>query len=111
MHIFILIVNWSFFFLRLFTLTKRLLRNTTFVNISNAKEEISSMDFLTFLRVIVLVNGVYSFIPRSDVATKTITLPIKQEIAHSNDISVYDPGVGEYSKPINEMFQLNIYSM
>ncbi|XP_031632254.1 uncharacterized protein LOC116346381 [Contarinia nasturtii] len=51
------------------------------------------MDFITFLRVIVLVNGVYCFVPRGDAATKTITLPIKQQISPANDISVYDPGV------------------
>lgn len=59
------------------------------------------MDLLTFLRVIVLVtNGVYCFVPRSDMessATKAITLPIQQQTAQANDISVYDPGVsGEY---------------
>lgn len=57
------------------------------------------MDLLTFLRVIVLVaNGVYCFVPRSDSqpsAMKTVSLPVQQNNAPTNDISVYDPGVGE----------------
>lgn len=59
------------------------------------------MDLLTVLRVIVLVsNGVYCFVPRGDfvssAAAKTIGLPIQQQTAQNNDISVYDPGVCEY---------------
>lgn len=58
-----------------------------------------NMDLLTFLRVIVLVtNGVYCFVPRGDLepsAARTISLPIQQQNAPANDISVYDPGVGE----------------
>lgn len=60
----------------------------------------ASMDLLTFLRVIVLVaNGVYCFIPRGDLepsATKTIIQQqLQQQNTPVNDISVYDPGVGE----------------
>lgn len=57
------------------------------------------MDLLTFLRVIVLVtNGIYCFVPRGDLessAAKTIAFPI-QQTAQTGDISVYDPGAGEY---------------
>lgn len=60
------------------------------------------MNLLNFLRIIVLVtNGVYCFIPRGDYdspsAPKTIAFPIQQQTAQTNDISVYDPGVGKYN--------------
>lgn len=70
------------------------------------------MDLLTFLRVIgvlvIGINGVYCFVPRSDLessASKSVTLPI-QQTTQTGDISVYDPGVGEYilsQKPIKQL--------